>query len=330
MAVQFASVGDTEDKTISFDEIGKGCYAFTAEGDPNTGIIVGDESVMVIDAQATPVMARQVIDRIRKVTDKPIKHVVLSHYHAVRVLGASAYQASEIISSDLTRDLIVERGKADWESEFGRFPRLFQAANSIPGLTWPTQTFGSSMSIWLGNREVRLMHLGRGHTMGDIVAYVPDANIMYSGDLVEYHSACYCGDAHLKDWPQTLDRLATFRPEALMPGRGDALKGKDKVDEAIALTRDFLSSLYDSVASAVRAGGDLKRAWEKAREVMDPKFKDYAIYEHCQPFNVARAYDEAKGLDHPKIWTAERDKEMWAELQAAGAKKPEPAPKEEK
>ena len=94
MSKGFASTGDTAEKVISFDEIGRGLYAFTAQGDPNSGIIVGDDSVMVVDAQATPVMALEVIERVRKVTDKPIKYVLLSHYHAVRVLGASAYDGA--------------------------------------------------------------------------------------------------------------------------------------------------------------------------------------------------------------------------------------------
>ena len=84
----FASTGDLSDKTVSFTEIGPDLYAYTAEGDPNSGIIVGDDGCMVIDAQATPMMAEDVIARVRTVTDKPIKYVVLSHYHAVRVLGA--------------------------------------------------------------------------------------------------------------------------------------------------------------------------------------------------------------------------------------------------
>src|SRR5215510_11958709 len=113
----FASTGDTADKKITFSEIGRDLYAFTAEGDPNSGIIVGDDGVIVVDAQATPVMAQLVIDRVRQVTDKPIKYVVLSHYHAVRVLGASAYRAQEILASDTCRAMIVERGKEDWDSE---------------------------------------------------------------------------------------------------------------------------------------------------------------------------------------------------------------------
>src|ERR1700758_434536 len=280
MAKGFASTTDLAEKKITFSDIGSDIYAFTVEGDPNTAVIVGDDSCLVFDAQATPAMANKVIERVRTVTDKPIKYVVLSHYHAVRVLGASAYKAQGIVASAETYRLIEERGQQDWDSEYGRFPRLFQDAQSIPGLTWPTLTFEGEMSIYLGKREVRLMQLGAGHTSGDIVAWVPDSEVMFSGDLIEYHSACYCGDAHLREWPMTLNEIRAFNPRAIAPGRGDALKGLDT-----------------------------------GREAMDPKFSSFAIYEHCLPFNVSRAYDEASGIDDPVIWTDKRDQEMWAALQ---------------
>jgi glyoxylase-like metal-dependent hydrolase (beta-lactamase superfamily II) len=270
---------------------------------------------MVVDAQATPVMALGVIERVRKVTDKPIKYVLLTHYHAVRVLGASAFQGAEILASDVARGQIVERGQQDMDSEIGRFPRLFRAVESIPGLTWPTITFPDQTSIWLGKREVRIMHIGRGHTAGDVIAFVPDADVVFSGDLVEYRSACYCGDAHFTDWPDTLDRLAEFRAQALVPGRGAALKDPAQVTEGIEMTTDFLTTLYGSVRKSVAAGRSLKETYAAAREAMDPKFSSFAIYEHCMPFDVSRAYDEARGTDWPVIWTAERDREMWAALQ---------------
>jgi glyoxylase-like metal-dependent hydrolase (beta-lactamase superfamily II) len=312
----FASKGDMSDKTVSFTEIGPDLYAYTAQGDPNSGIIVGDDGCMVIDAQATPMMAEDVIARVRSVTDKPIKYVVLSHYHAVRVLGASAYNAQGIIASNATYDLIVERGEQDKASEIGRFPRLFKGESSIPpGLTWPTLTFETGMSVFLGKREVKLFHLGAGHTAGDIVAWVPDAEVMFTGDLVEYHSACYCGDAYLREWPLTLDAILDFQPQAVAPGRGAALQGSRQVREAVAMTRDFVTSLYGAAELSVVRGRSLKEAFAATRDVMDPKFGDFAIYEHCLPFNVSRAFDEASGIDHPVIWTAERDREMWAALQ---------------
>src|SRR6266487_2022734 len=110
MSKAFASQADLQEKQGSFTGLSPDAYAYTAEGDPNAGVIVGDDAVMVIDTQATPVMAQDVIRRIRSVTDKPIKYVLMSHYHAVRVLGASAYAPQQIIASQDTYDLIVERG----------------------------------------------------------------------------------------------------------------------------------------------------------------------------------------------------------------------------
>ena len=315
MAKAFASQGDLAEKKISFTEIGSGLWAFTAEGDPNSGVVIGDDSVMVIEAQATPRLARKVIEKVRSVTDKPISHLVLTHYHAVRVLGASAYGAPQIVMSDTARAMVVERGKEDWESEFDRFPRLFQGHEEIPGLTWPTTTFSDRMSVYLGNRRVDLMRLGRAHTAGDIVVHVPDENVMFTGDIVEYKSACYCGDGHFRDWPKTLEAIRGFDVDAIAPGRGDALTGKAKVNEAIDLTKDFLASTFHPVARVARGGGSLKQAWDACRAACDDAFSDYAIYEHCLPFNVARAYDEARDIDTPRIWTAERDKQMWDALQ---------------
>ena len=315
MSKAFASQGDLSEKKTSFTEVGPGLYAFTAEGDPNTGVIIGDDSVMVIEAQATPRLARKVIECIRSVTGKPISHLVLTHYHAVRVLGASAYGAREIIMSEAARGMVEERGAEDWASEFGRFPRLFQGHEEIPGLTWPTTTFSEAMTVYLGKRKVEIMHLGRAHTAGDAVVWVPDAEVMFTGDIVEYHSACYCGDGYFSDWTDTLDNIAAFDPVAIAPGRGDALIGRDMVAKALDATADFVESTYRPVAKVAARGGSLKEAWDAVRAACDPKFKDFAIYEHCLPFNVTRAYDEARGIDHPRIWTAERDREMWAALQ---------------
>lgn len=319
MINQFASSADLEEKQVTFSRLSDHCWAFTAEGDPNTGVIIGDDAVMIIDATATPIMAREVIGRVRGVTDKPIKYVVLSHYHAVRVLGASGYRAEgleQIIASKDTYDLIIERGQQDMESEIGRFPRLFKGVESVPGLTWPTLAFEGEIRLWLGKLEVRIMQLGRGHTKGDTLVWVPSDEVLYSGDLVEYDAACYTGDAYLSEWPQTLDNLAALNARKLIPGRGPVLDTPAKISEGLAYTRDFVTTLYSSAREAVARGMNLKQTMVHARKAMDPKFDKVFIYEHCLPFDVTRAHDEASGIRDPRIWTAERDQEMWHGLQA--------------
>ena len=315
MAKAFASQGDLSEKKISFDEIGDGLYAFTAEGDPNSGVVIGDDSVMVIEAQATPMLADKVIAEIRKVTDKPISHLVLTHYHAVRVLGASSFGASQVIMSERARSMVAERGLEDWKSEFQRFPRLFEGHESIPGLTWPTTTFSDRMTVYLGGRKIEIFCPGRAHTAGDAAVWVQDSQTMFTGDIVEFRSACYCGDGHFGDWSATLGVIENYSPTSIAPGRGAALVGVENVNAAIRETRSFLESTYIPAAKVASRGGSLREAFDAVREECDQLYSDYAIYEHCLPFNVSRAFDEARGIDTPRIWTSERDLQMWEDLQ---------------
>ena len=316
MSKAFASQADLVEKKVSFDKLSDSAYAYTAEGDPNTGIIVGDDAVMVVDTQATPVMAADVIRRIREVTDKPIKYVVLSHYHAVRVLGASAYKAQEVIASRDTYDLIVERGEQDKASEIGRFPRLFNAVESVPpGMTWPTMTFSGKMTVWLGKLEVQLLQLGRGHTKGDTVAWLPEQKILFSGDLVEFDATPYAGDAYFGDWPATLDAIAALAPQKLVPGRGASLQTPAQVQAGLAGTRAFVSELFAKVRAGAAAGKPLREVYREATDALRPRYGHWVIFDHCMPFDVTRAYDEATKFPDPRIWTAERDVEMWQSLE---------------
>jgi glyoxylase-like metal-dependent hydrolase (beta-lactamase superfamily II) len=313
---KFASQADLEDKKVSFTKLSDHAYAYTAEGDPNTGVIVGDDCVLVADTQATPAMAADVIRRIREVTDKPIKYVVLTHYHAVRVLGASAYQPQQILASQDTYDLIVERGEADKASEIGRFPRLFRDVESVPaGMTWPTMTFSGKMTLWLGRLEVQLLQLGRGHTKGDTVVWLPQDRVLLSGDLVEFDATPYAGDAYFKDWPQTLARLASLGATALVPGRGPALIGEAQVAAGLQATGGFIADVRDSVAAGVAAGQDLNAVYKSTYALLKPKYGHWVIFDHCMPFDVTRAYDEATQFPDPRVWTAERDRQMWATLE---------------
>ena len=314
MAKAFASKADLGEKQVTFSRLAENAYAYTAEGDPNTGVIVGDDGVMVVDTQATPLMAGRVLEKIRSVTDKPVKYVLMTHYHAVRVLGASAYEPDHVIASQDTYDLIVERGQQDWQSEFERFPRLFNGHETIPGLTWPNIVFKGEMTLWMGQTEIRIMQLGRGHTKGDTVVWLPKERVLFSGDLVEYGATPYTGDAYLLDWPTTLDNVAALDPVALVPGRGDALTTPETIKEGIGGTRDFITAMYAAVKAGKEQGKALKEIYEDTYAALKPEFGGWVIFDHCLPFDVARAYDLASGIADPQIWTAQRDAEMWEAL----------------
>src|SRR5215207_3398166 len=239
----FASSADLADKAETLEVLGDGVYALTAEGDPNVGAVEGEDFLVAFEARATPLMARRWLDRLREHTGKPVRYLVLSHYHAVRTLGAAAFGATAIVAHERTRALIAERGREDWESEAGRMPRLFQGAETIPGLTWPTVTFADRMTIDLGGGRGtgELRYCGRGHTAGDIVAWLPRQRVLFAGDLVEAQAALYTGDAFHTDWSSgTLDKVKSFEAETLVGGRGAVPRGREAVDAAIEQTRHFL------------------------------------------------------------------------------------------
>ncbi|MBV9095293.1 MAG: MBL fold metallo-hydrolase [Streptosporangiaceae bacterium] len=318
MVKAFASSADLTEKTETLEVLADGVYALTAEGDPNVGAVEGEDFLVAFEARATPVAAREWLVKLREHTDKPVRYLVLSHYHAVRTLGASAFGAAVIVAHENTRKLIAERGKQDWESEFGRMPRLFKEPESISGLTWPDVTFSDRLTIDLGGDrgELVLQYCGRGHTAGDIVAWLPRQRIMFAGDLVEAKAALYTGDGFHADWSTTtLDRVRSYAAEALVGGRGAVPRGREAVEAAIEQTRDFLLTMRDRVGEAHARGGTLKEAFEAAHAALAPNYARWPIFEHCLPFDVSRLWDELDGIDWPRIWTAQRDREVWNQLQ---------------
>jgi glyoxylase-like metal-dependent hydrolase (beta-lactamase superfamily II) len=314
----FASSADLTEKQQSFEVLGEGVYGLTAEGDPNIGAIEGEDFLVCFEALATPVAARQWLSVLRQHTDKPVRYLVLSHYHAVRVLGAAAFDAEMIVAHENTRLLIEERGHQDWASELGRMPRLFKQPDSIPGLTRPTVTFTDRLTIDLGGDrgDLVLQHLGLGHTEGDIVAWLPRLGVLFAGDLVESEAALYTGDAFHLDWStSTLDRVTALGAQTLIGGRGGIARGPDEVAAAIANTRHFLKVMIDEVGAVQRGGGSLKTAFENTHAALVDQYGRWPIFEHCLPFDVSRLWDELAGIIRPAIWTAERDREVWDQLQ---------------
>lgn len=293
------------------EEVAPGVIVREAGGDPNVGAVIGRDGIVAIDALATPTAARPWLEELREFSEKPIRMLVLTHYHAVRVLGASAFGAREIAASRATASLIEQQGDADWETEFRRFPRLAPDPELVPGLTLPTLVFEQRLTIDLGDRELIVEHAGRGHTGGDTVAWLPAERVLFAGDLVEDRAAPYMGEAYVDEWrSETLDVVASYGADVLVPGRGAAVRG-DGVGTAIEQTRGFLDDIRREVAAAEGLG--LRDCVGAVREALAPAYGDWAIFEHCIRFNVKRVRDELAGLP-PVVWTAAADEELEREL----------------
>ena len=198
-----------------------------------------------------------------------------------------------------------------------RFPRLFQGHESIPGLTWPTTTFSDRMTVYLGKRQVEIRQTRpRAYRRRQRRLGARSADACSPATSSNTTPPAIAATAISATGGQRSTGSPPYDPQAIAPGRGDALVGRESVDEALAATPPISSTRpIGRLAEVAARGGSLKEAWDAVRAACDPKFGDYAIYEHCLPFNVARAYDEARGIDTPRIWTVARDLEMWAQLQ---------------
>ncbi|MDU0291683.1 MBL fold metallo-hydrolase [Saccharothrix longispora] len=307
----FASDADFTPEDEVFVELAEGVYALTAEGHPNVGAVEGEDFLVCVDARATPKAARRWLDVLRRHTGKPVRHLVLSHYHAVRALGASAFGADEVIAHENTRALIAERGRADRAHEHGRVAALFEEPSGIPGLTWPTMTFSDRLTIPLGGDRgvVELRYAGRGHTAGDVLAWLPHQRVLFAGDLVGGGAAPCTGDGFHDEWAtSTLDRVAALGAEQLVGGRGAPARDRAGVEAAIARSRHFLDELRRAVGSVHVAGGTVKEAFRAAHAALAPRHGRSPAFERCLPFDVQRYWDECDGVDWPRIWTPERER----------------------
>lgn len=304
----------------TFETIAEGVHVLHGGGNPNVAAIEAEDHLVCFDARSTPTLAREWIDRIRTVTDKPIKYLVLSHYHAVRVLGASAYPCQEIIAHAGTERLIAERGREDFDTELARFPHAFGGHEEIPGLTRPTMVFEDRLSLDLGGDRGRfeLSYQGRGHTSGDIVGWLTRDRIMFAADLVEKGTVPYTGEAYHQEWIEsTLDRLAALEPQQIVAGRGGITRAPADSQQAIADTREFLQMLWDTVRTVRAQGGDRADALAEVKQTMRTTYAHLELAQQdVLAFSTYRCWQEQDGDMHPVIWTPERDRQALEELRA--------------
>ena len=237
----------------------------------NSGFIVNDSDVVVVDSHISPEAARALQEEIRKVTNKPIRYLALTHKHRDHVGGTTAFGPGvEIISHENTRAAMAEDSAA------------------LASARIPTATFDHRLSFYRPHRTIELLYLGRGHTDGDIAVWLPEEKILFTGDLYFNGGAGVMRDAFLRDWVATLEPLRSLSAETVVPGHG-SVSG----NEGILKFQNYLTDFIRAVKVQVDAGKTLEQT---LKDFSLSQYKDLLVgWENWLPTNVTRCYNELKG-----------------------------------
>ena len=287
----------------------------------NAAIIILDDSVLVVDTHSKPSAARELITEIKKLTDKPVRYVVNTHFHWDHYQGNQAYPASwpagvEIISSEATRNNIEKRGIPRVKHEITTMPKeieglkaelakatdakqktelqsnLAQAEDYLTELktmqfTLPTMTFDRSLILRRKSRTVQILWLGRAHTDGDVFVFLPKEKVLITGDSLHGWTP-FMGDSYPYDWIQTLDTAEKLDFDLVLGGHGDVMHGKQKFE----LWKEYFGDLMEQTAQAYAQGANLDDAEKKVSQWLVAKYADKfdSGFSHDVTANIAKAY----------------------------------------
>ncbi len=289
----------------------------------NASVIVNQDDVLIVDSHASPAAAWAMMEELKAITPKPVRFVVNTHFHWDHAHGNQIYGPGvEIIGHEFTRQMLaageskkgrsypmyiggipatietIKRRISDSPDEIERATLSAQlavqenylAATNAVQVTPPTLTLSQSMTLYRGGREIRLLFLGRGHTGGDIVVFLPKERVLVSGDLLTAGPA-YLGDGYVPDWIQTLDRVKALDFDWVLPGHGAAFQGKAKVDQFQSYLRDFWSQAEKLHAAGVKPADAAKRIDLRSHAPDFPTITAAGVLDH----GVYRAYELMDG-----------------------------------
>jgi glyoxylase-like metal-dependent hydrolase (beta-lactamase superfamily II) len=290
-AIAFHAQTPSPQAAYKFTEIVSGVYSAMGTGSMNVGsnsaVIVNRDDVMIVDSHISPESGWAMLQELKTITDKPVRILINTHFHYDHTNGNQAFPPGvDIIGHEFTRRKltgeILEKGmfadllkglpkqvddlsaRAASEADPAARTRLQQQvgvqtafANSLKELkvTPPNVTLVDRMTIFRGDREIRLLYVGHGHTGGDVVVYLPRERVLCSGDLL-VHDVANLIDGYVNEWPDALEQLRPLDFVDVIPGHGDPFKGKERIDWFQAYLRDLWkqgSALHEQKVPAVEA-----------------------------------------------------------------------------
>jgi len=315
---------------FTFNKIADGIYHAIGTGSlvvmSNAAIIETDRDVLVVDSHVSPGGAWALREELKTITPKPIRYVVNSHYHFDHSHGNQIYGPDvQIIGTEFAREMILagksqnsrarefyvgsvpaqieglkkrlasvtdSADRARLEAQLAIQQNHLEGTNAVKP-TPPNVTLNERLTLHHGGREIRIMFMGRGHTAGDVIVYLPKERLIATGDLLgEDVRTAYSGDAYLQEWIETLDKVKALDFDTILPGHGNALTGKTKIDHF----QQYLRALYSEAKRMHDAGIPMEEAAKtidlRSQAVNYPSIKSVGL---VPPHGVYRVYELLDG-----------------------------------
>ena len=270
-------------------ELETGVYARLHEGLTNAGIIVGDDSVLVIDSLRVPSFARDLIQDVKKITEKPIGFVIDTHSHWDHSWGNEEFPEATIIGhKNCYAEMIDAEANEQWRTKVTSSDDPWSEECHLVNITPPNMTFETSMQLYFGGRELDLKYFGRAHTSGDIYIHLPKGKIVFTGDVAQDGGVPYLGDCYPKDWPDTDNLLASLPIEQFMSGHGPIGD-----HNALVEAKDFIHALVDSTKNAIGDGQDSVQASKSVINELSQKYGEWRGFDRIGE-NLSSVYDKLK------------------------------------
>jgi len=264
-------------------ELVPGVFAFVGgDGRTNSGFVVTEEGVVVIDTQGPPELAGLLKEKIREKTGKPVVFVINTHYHGDHAFGNQYFGEGLIIAHENTRDALIEKD----EGHRAMFRKFF-GEDSLRefSLTLPEVTFTGKMTLRLGTRTIELVHAGgRAHTGGDIFVWLPEERVVFAGDLLYKGRLPLLNDGDTIGALEALDAIAMTDASMLVPGHGPVASMEDA-----ARYRGFIEALRAEVRGMIDKGMGKN---EVTKAISLPAYSSWIMYKEWLPANAAKVFDE--------------------------------------
>lgn len=245
-------------------ELASGVYAVPGdtgkgvEGRPNAGFVVTDDGVVVIDALASPRQGEQLLRSIRRVTDRPIRWLVLTHHHPDHHFGAVVLRkaGARVIAHPDKRTLASEGGEdaliADWVRVVG-----LDAMRGFEFADTPDRPVTGTDTLRLGGRTIVVSHPGAGHSPGDLIVWLPKERVLFAGDVLVEDGVSMVVDGNSDELLRVLDTVSALSARAVVPGHGAI---PSRAGDLIARTRAYLEGLQSQMRAAIEKGVPMRRA----------------------------------------------------------------------